>query len=536
MSKTRSEGGFDIRGLMLDPARQTERHEFYFDLLPQLAAWGFNTLWWHFVDNEGFRLKIDSRPELTSAWSFTKPEMRRLIEQAEELGIDVVPEVEALGHAGFVTRLPEYREIAIGSSAWLQAIRPCHPESLSLLRDVIGEVAELFPSESFHAGLDEVDLSACAAEGGARGKPRWWMFARHARAVHEIVTGCGKRMIMWADHIEHDPELLDELPRDIVLCHWQYGEVRPDAIRRSLDAGFEVITAPSLCYHGNVCQPGLRNLDPMDAMCETTARNRTRGVLGMVNTWWCPQRGLRDAHLPAVAYTGRLVRTGRPPNRIRFMRRFVREYFGLDDADTARALYGLHERMTDLHEFNRLLCTDVAGLRRLIDQAEGDELAERAEAVSRDVSLLEAARDRVTDHLPAFDASVLAGRFLRVCLSNARKLARAYELYERAARMRSRTRDREQCLAMLEECVGLLAEAVGELDGLSKPLAAEWRRTRPTRVGKEFRSGPREQSWRRDMVGGRVEAGRAFLAGLRTLLQRQIAEWRRGGAFPGAAR
>ncbi len=73
-SKSRQLG---FRGLMLDPARLTERHDFYFKLLPQLAEWGFNTLWWHFSDDEGFALKLKSHPELASPYAFTKTEMKR---------------------------------------------------------------------------------------------------------------------------------------------------------------------------------------------------------------------------------------------------------------------------------------------------------------------------------------------------------------------------------------------------------------------------------------------------------------------------
>ncbi|MHC4718709.1 MAG: family 20 glycosylhydrolase, partial [Planctomycetota bacterium] len=50
---------WDVRGIMVDPARLVERHEFYFDLLEQMAAWGLNTLWWHFDDDEGFMLALD---------------------------------------------------------------------------------------------------------------------------------------------------------------------------------------------------------------------------------------------------------------------------------------------------------------------------------------------------------------------------------------------------------------------------------------------------------------------------------------------
>ena len=80
-----------IRGIMADPARLIEKHSFYFDLLEMMAEWGLNTLWWHFVDDQGFQLVLDGHPELATPHAFTKPEMARLLAKAESLGIDVVP-------------------------------------------------------------------------------------------------------------------------------------------------------------------------------------------------------------------------------------------------------------------------------------------------------------------------------------------------------------------------------------------------------------------------------------------------------------
>ena len=48
-----------IRGVMLDPARLTERFDFYRDLIPDLAAWGYNTILLHLFDDEGSAILLD---------------------------------------------------------------------------------------------------------------------------------------------------------------------------------------------------------------------------------------------------------------------------------------------------------------------------------------------------------------------------------------------------------------------------------------------------------------------------------------------
>jgi len=68
------------------------------------------------------------------------------------------------------------------------------------------EVAELFPSPHFHAGLDEAQLGDCPrCKRRGRGKLSWWVFVRHVLAIHKVVTGLGKRMVMWADSVEKHP-------------------------------------------------------------------------------------------------------------------------------------------------------------------------------------------------------------------------------------------------------------------------------------------------------------------------------------------
>ena len=62
--------------------------------------------------------------------------------------------------------------------------------------------------------------------------------------------------------------------------------------------------------------PNRANFENMDAMAATLRRGARGGkVLGLVNTWWAPWRGLRDAYLPAAAYTAAMVRQAGPVRR-----------------------------------------------------------------------------------------------------------------------------------------------------------------------------------------------------------------------------
>lgn len=468
-----------IRGVMLDLSRQIERHQYYFDLLPRLAKWHINTLWWHFADDEGFRLKLDGHPELTSPFAFSKPEMRRFIKRAGELGIDVVPEVESLGHASFITRLPQYAHLADGDVAGFNAVCPSRPETIKLLGEVIAEVAELFPSRYFHAGLDEVDFSNCprCARRG-RGRPRGHVFVEHAKAVHRIITGCGKRMIMWADHVEHEPTMLERLPKDIILAHWHYTTVPPEPIRWSIQAGFDVIGCPSLCHAGDVIGPNVGNFQNMDPMAELISRQSSRRALGVVNTWWTTWRCLRDAYLPSLAYTGKLLTGGRRPSKVPFLKSFLAEEFGLNSQPAARALWQSYELAVKRSDLLAILPASPLGMHDAAALAGSEGFSQRLAQMRESLRTLQEAQAKVRQNAKEFAAMVLAVEVGVACLENGLAMQELLSVIRRAEkrfgpRAAPAELSHEKGLAK-----DILKQQVSRIAAILKKVDAEWNRTR----------------------------------------------------------
>jgi len=518
MKRGKSGRPWQIRGVMADPARLIERHEFYFELLERMAEWGLNTLWWHFADDEGFMLKLSSHPEVAGPHAFSKAEMRRLIARAAELGIEVVPEVEALGHTRYLTRLPEYAELADGDALAFNAICPSHRRTLPLLEEIIREVAELFPGRYFHAGMDEVNLGGCRrCRRRGRGRPKWWVYARHARAIHSIVRSAGKEMILWADHVEKDPAMLKVLPRDIIMAHWHYRQVRREPIRRSLAAGFRVIGCPAMCHSGDVIMPNEANFANMDAMTSflsrlgRTGRGQGAGVLGVVNTWWTIWRGLRAAI-----------------DRAAFMRRFAREFFGLTDAKAAGAIRELHALMIGRAELLACLFDSSAGMYDALKLAERDDFRRRGQRIDECTRTLRAFGRKPHRRPREFAALVLAGTVAGLCCRRSVDLAAAFALYRRAKRAHDAGRPRAQVAGVLQEAASALRKMQGELRAVVRAVAAEWDRTRYANDAKKKRLGRGD-----DALLARLYQAERFGAELMRQLGRAIRRYPATGRFPG---
>ncbi len=522
-----------VRGVMLDPARLIERHEFYFELLENLSGWGLNTLWWHFADDQGFMLRLPRHPEIAGPHAFSKSEMRRLLERAARCGIDVVPEVESLGHARYLTALPQYAELGDGTELGFNAICPSHPRTLPLLAEIIEEVAELFPSRYFHAGLDEVDLGDCPrCRRRSRGRPRWWLYATHVRAVHEIVRSCGKEMILWADHVEKDPAMLKVLPKDLILAHWHYTDVRSEAFRGGLAAGFRVIGCPALCHWGDMLMPNAPNFANMDAMVRTVGRLRPRSaVLGVVNTAWTLWRGLRDAYLPAMAYTGAMLQAAAPVDKQAFFRNFARQFFGLGGA-AGEAIRTLHETMPNRPEITAALFDSPADMHEALLLARRPGFADRAERIDGAVEALEAAAGKAKTRRPELAALVLAGRIAALCCRRVRQLASVAEAYRRAEFAHDRGHRAARLVPSLAELAAKFGLMREELAEALRAAVGEWDRTR---YANDLKKGLRG-SWRvADSLLDRLDRAHRFAAGLERRFRRAVADYHRGGPFPMSA-
>ncbi len=521
-----------IRGLMIDCARLVERHGFYHDLIETLAASGYNTLWWHFVDDQGFVLRSRSRPEVSGAYAFSHAEVRRLVEHASELGIDVVPEVETLGHARWATRLPRYAHLADGDPHLFNAMCPSRPETMALLDDIINETCELFPSPYFHAGLDEVNLSGCPRCDARRaGKPAWHVFAEHVKAIHRMVTDRGKRMLMWADHVAGIPELLDGLPRDIVMVHWQYRQVDEAQIRRSLGAGFEVSLVPWVLKHGDMVRANDSWTENL-AQTLSVAHRLDGALLGIVQSWWWPQRAVRGACLPMVALTGRALGCGKLPEPNRFYSRWARRAFGCDDKALGRAVARLHRQGLVLGQSCALFATSLTDVVRALELAGRDDADDQHDEAADIVTALASCSKHVVDRRDIFDALHLAARVILQAHRNGRRLADFQQAMRRAQWYHDLAGPAERCRPYLDEAAEHLRELVAEMAELRDGLFADWNRTRHPRDAKKTLRDRDHVTQHTQHLAARVASSTGFFEAWHRRFVVALGLYLGGGAFP----
>lgn len=207
------EPSLGYRGLMIDVARNFQPASEVHRVLDLMADYGLNVFHFHAVDDEAWRLEIQSLPELTAIGSrrgytsagsengylpqlftgngnpdssegtsngyYTRAEIVDIIRHADSLGITVLPEIESPGHARAaivaMRNRPEYRlDEAADTSVYTSAqafhdnvMNPALPGPYRFMETVVDELIDVYneagvPLKAVHIGGDEVPRRAWA--------------------------------------------------------------------------------------------------------------------------------------------------------------------------------------------------------------------------------------------------------------------------------------------------------------------------------------------------------------------------------------
>jgi hypothetical protein len=297
-----------VRAVQLDLARQMEPVDFLCRYAEFAARVGFNALVLYL---EG-RVRTDSFPYRPREESYTLEEMAQVVRAAHNVGVEVVPALQSLGHVAQIVGCPEMRALAEereGGRRFPGEESFCASQegTYTFLERYFAELAQVFTSEHWHIGCDEVwNMGYCPAC-----RQRWHdkglgsIFLSHLQRMEHMGKAMGKRLWIWDDMIEYFPEVLDDVPRSLVLCHWVYEPLdvhgkqahflnreRKDWLAEYARRGLDALVCPWAIHQHNITQ--------------LTDYARRYPVRGGLLTQWAMSRQFHGEILPAVAFTGQL--------------------------------------------------------------------------------------------------------------------------------------------------------------------------------------------------------------------------------------
>ena len=228
VSEIRDAPHYAWRGVMID----TVRHFISLDTLRRtldvMAFYKLNVLHLHLTDDQGFRFRSSSYPELASVEAYSAAELGDLVDYAADRAIRVVPEIDVPGHAtSWLAAHPDWGvdggSAVQGPSTRFGVHDVCldigNAEVRRAVDSLLGELADVFPDEFVHFGGDEVGRDCTT-------------FYQH---VVDTLGGLGKRAIGW------DECLHEGLRQDTAIQAWRGIEARDAALRAGHDC---VVSAP----------------------------------------------------------------------------------------------------------------------------------------------------------------------------------------------------------------------------------------------------------------------------------------------------
>ncbi len=286
---------YAVRGFYHDVSRgKVPTRDTLCALVEKLAYYKINQLQLYLEHTFAFR----NHPDV---WAGTDPltadDVRAVDEHAARHHIDLVPSLSTFGH--FYTALASPRkhglnELPIDASqlpfSWWDRMGhytlDCrNPAAFELVREMILELRPLFRSRFFNLCCDETfDLGEGrnAAFAAKHGTGR--LYVDFLKKLIRVVRSAGATPMFWGDIIGNHPELVRELPRDIVALDWDYSPGLKDTKSRL----FRQAGVPFY-----VC-PGVRGwdrwLNELDAATSNiiafAQRGRRDGATGFLNTDW----------------------------------------------------------------------------------------------------------------------------------------------------------------------------------------------------------------------------------------------------------
>jgi hypothetical protein len=232
-----------VRGLMLDVSRgKVPTLATLIRLAETLAHYKVN----HFQLYTEHTFRFPSHPEIgRDAGSLGAHDMLALDRVCRDHHIELVPNLQSIGHQAALLALPRYQHLA--ETPWNWTLATVDQASFELLDDLYGDLLPAFSSPGFNVNADEPwDLgrgrsAARAAEVGIGG-----VYLDHVRRLHQLVTERhGRRMMMWADMFWFHPELVTELPDDILFLEWWYeAKERYDSVEVLANAKRRFLVCP----------------------------------------------------------------------------------------------------------------------------------------------------------------------------------------------------------------------------------------------------------------------------------------------------
>jgi len=364
------------------------------ELVERLAHWKINELQLYMENVFTFK----HHPAIGKGYSpFTVDEILALQAHCEFHHVRLVGSLASLGHMEKILMLPKYQHLAEmpGYRGYPggTTLCPTDPGSIKLVSELYDEFMPLFKAEDFNVCGDEPwELGKGRSKKRAEKIGVGRVYLEYFMKLHRLCQKHGKRMNAWADIILEHPELLDDIPKDVVLLNWDYNINGKRLVRTKeiAEANIPFMVCPGTSSWNT---HGSRLANAIGNVAQFAAQGRKYEAEGLLNTDWGDNghRNFLGVSLHGFAHGAAHSWNSKAVDDKTFTNRFCQSVFGQAGRKLAKAIrllgstylacgtdyhnecalfYALTEPMVNNIRPNssRIDATIAAGLKKILSQ------------------------------------------------------------------------------------------------------------------------------------------------------------------------
>ncbi len=290
----------------------------------ELAPAHFNLL----ILRVDWNYDYQSHPELADPDPLTRADVKRIVEVCRKHGIRLAPQINLLGHQSWakttyslLREYPQFDETphvdTQNYTGWpnpdglyCKSYCPLHPDMPRVVNALIDEITEVFETDLFHAGMDEVFYIADDKCPRCAGKDPAELFAGEVNRIQNHLALSGKRLMIWGDRLidgttsglgmweasmNNTARAVDMISKDVFICTWHYNEAALTAPYFALK-GLDVAICP-----WNKPAVGKQEMEDMIRFRGQTNKTTKRHLQGIIHTVWSGNEAfLRNYYDPAT--------------------------------------------------------------------------------------------------------------------------------------------------------------------------------------------------------------------------------------------
>lgn len=226
----------------------------------------------------------------------TSQEIIELDEYCKNLNIALVPSVASFGHLHKLLSTKTYSELcelevsnkepfSYMSRMQHHTVNVTNEKSFEMIRATLLEFMPLFSTNLFNICADETfDLGKGKSKEMAADIGTQQLYTNFLKRLCKILIDQGKQPMFWGDIILANPELIKELPENVICLNWDYNTNGSDInLKQLFDLGVSQYVCPGVHGWRRLLNHYKNAYDNISRMVQYAHQYKVEGVL---NTDW----------------------------------------------------------------------------------------------------------------------------------------------------------------------------------------------------------------------------------------------------------